>query len=258
MKKISVLIISSIAVFTPLSTRHFFPPKTVMNHSTKSSGNKDKELTQSPSGNWESKLKTKIEIIKGHPQNLNGESPPISKLSVKPSKSPLFTQKEITKLSKVLTKSTNFINPIRAYLEFRSSGADSLSNYGRVEKILKKPYPKAKMDRFFLQQRIVALHFLKYSRFLSLADCTSHLSDLSNQWDSSNLEETKMNIAFDVSHFTQICSEKFSNSFLRWILKQRLPEQIRFQIAHYLRKTRGLSFDNLTTENITLFEERDL
>lgn len=203
-KKIMILVFSCLGLSTVIS---FFSKiedesKTVISHesSLPESNNSDSE-TSSPEKN--------VSVVK--------ESAPVPFVS-----SQFENSEGLEILKKQVLDSGAFLSLKKSREDFQLSPLDSRVNAEYAKLLMQTQYP-VDLNEDFVTQRVIAAHFLKYSKHLCMEDCTTLLESLLDQYVSVDSEKHKRAIQFDVGSVAYMCAETGGHTFQKRIGAIKIP-----------------------------------
>jgi hypothetical protein len=145
------------------------------------------------------------------------ESAPIPAVS-----SQFETPEGLEILKKQVLDSGAFLSQKKSREDFQASSLDSPLNAEHAKQLMQTQYPED-LDEEFVTQRVIAAHFLKYSKHLHAEDCTTLLESLLDQYGSVDSEKHKRAIQFDVGSLAYMCTKTGGQVFQKRIDAIKIP-----------------------------------
>jgi hypothetical protein len=143
-----------------------------------------------------------------------------------------FAPEDIELLGKVMTNAKNHLDPKKARLSFQASHHDSLENFSKAKIQLLGAYPnEAGSLKPFIEQRILALYYMQYTKHLTWEDCEQGLGNIVDQFDPSGRTHLQINLEFDFASLAKRCTQDFPKNMYAHFNTSGLPNRLRSQLA---------------------------
>ena len=146
---------------------------------------------------------------------------------------------EPTATRKILSDVEDDINSERARETFKRSGLENPKNYFHAHEILRQEY-RIPLTRHDAERRVLALHFLGATEFLSNDDCMKTLETQINLYAKSAIQIQKA-LIWDIYGIAQLCARSDSEG-VESLAAQTNIREIRAQIELAVSKSGKDSF----------------
>ena len=149
----------------------------------------------------------------------------------------VFTEAEINGFRRIMTETSNYLNPKKGQAVFQKSDLDSKGNYHKVMSQLEEDYPLSGKERAqFIQNRIISVNFFLQSKFIKQNDCRNVFDKLSDQFRNAQAKSTQVNIELDANFVAKRCAQDFREDFQLYISKANLPDSLFAQANNQLNR----------------------
>ncbi len=119
-------------------------------------------------------------------------------------------------LKEEILETGSYLSIKKSQEEFQLSATDSLTNARRAKEIFLSPYvdPLEEKD---VTRKVLASHFLKYSKHVTAQDCLNFMRILVDQYHFSDSIEQRRALKFDVSSVAYMCTERGGRPFQNFV-----------------------------------------